>query len=112
MIVVHLLKTKKEMENLRRQEIHVYFTKMILIKLVFNMIWLIVNQKTWAKRTESYTFLRVRDNPKYDRYQRGLGSMFYRFFLTKRVLVEQLNPTQIINLQMNFIYVLLQILVD
>ena len=23
------------------------------------MIWLMVNQKTWTKRTESYTFLRV-----------------------------------------------------
>ena len=49
------------------------------------MIWLMVNQKTWTKRTESYTFLRVRtfeisSNPKYDRYQRGLTSMVYKFF--------------------------------
>ena len=73
------------MENLRKQEIQVQFTKMILIKLVFNMIWLMVNQKTWTKRTESYTFLRVRafeisSNPKYDRYQGGLASMIYKFF--------------------------------
>ena len=73
------------MENLCTQEIQVLFTKMIFIKLVFNMIWLMVNQKTWAKRTESYKFLRVRAfeisrNPKYDRYQGGLASMIYKFF--------------------------------
>ena len=75
-----------------------------------------VNQETWAKRTESYTFLRVRafeisSNPKYDRYQRGLALMVYKF-LTKRVLVEQLNQTQIINLQMNFLDALLETLTD
>ena len=75
-----------------------------------------VNQETWAKRTESYTFLRVRafeisSNPKYDRYQRGLALMVYKF-LTKRVLVEQLNQTQIINLQMNFVDALLETLTD
>ena len=80
------------------------------------MIWLMVNQETWAKRTESYTFLRVRafeisSNPKYDRYQRGLALMVYKF-LTKRVLVEQLNQTQIINLQMNFVDALLETLTD
>ena len=80
------------------------------------MIWLMVNQKTWTKRTESYTFLRVRafeisSNPKYDRYQRGLALMVYKF-LTKRVLVEQLNQTQIINLQMNFVDALLETLTD
>ena len=35
--VVHLPKTKKELKSL--------FTEMSLIKLVFNMIWLMVNQK-------------------------------------------------------------------
>ena len=80
------------------------------------MIWLMVNQETWAKRTESYTFLRVRafeisSNPKYDRYQRGLALMVYKF-LTKRVLVEQLNQTQIINLQMNFVDALLETLTE
>ena len=29
----------------RRQEIQILFTKMILIKLVFNMIWLTINQR-------------------------------------------------------------------
>ena len=33
-------KTKKEFKNLKKQEIQTTFTKMNLIKLVFNMIWL------------------------------------------------------------------------
>ena len=43
--LVYLLKTKKELKNLRRQKIQISFTKIILIKLVFNMLWLMVNQK-------------------------------------------------------------------
>ena len=38
-------KNRRRIENLCRLEIHALFTKMILIKLVFNMIWLMVNQK-------------------------------------------------------------------
>ena len=40
-----LLKTKKELKRLCRLEIHILFTEMNLIKLVFNMIWVMVNQK-------------------------------------------------------------------
>ena len=36
----HLLKTKKEFRNLKKQETRAIFTKMNLIKLVFNMKWL------------------------------------------------------------------------
>ena len=36
-----LLKTKKEFKNLKKQEIRAIFTKMSLIKLAFNMIWVI-----------------------------------------------------------------------
>ena len=39
-----LLKTKKEKKNLYRLEIQILFTEMTLIKLVFNMIWLMTNQ--------------------------------------------------------------------
>ena len=39
-------KKKKEWKNLCRQETQILFTKMISIKLVFNMMWLMVNQKT------------------------------------------------------------------
>ena len=35
-------KKKKELKNLKKQEIQAIFTKMRLIRLVFNMIWLMV----------------------------------------------------------------------
>ena len=41
-LVDHLLKTKKEFKNLKKHEILTIFTKMNLVKLVFNMIWLMV----------------------------------------------------------------------
>ena len=36
----------KELKSLCKPEIQILFTKMSWIKLVFNMIWLIVNQET------------------------------------------------------------------
>ena len=44
-LVVHLLKTKKELKNLCKLEIQILFKEINLIKLVFNMIWLMVKQK-------------------------------------------------------------------
>ena len=38
-LVDHLLKTKKKFKNLKKQEIQAVFTKMNLIRLVFNLIW-------------------------------------------------------------------------
>ena len=38
-LVDHLQKIKKEFKNLKKQEIQTIFTKMNLIKPVFNMIW-------------------------------------------------------------------------
>ena len=38
-------KTKKEFKNLCKQEVQIIFTRMILMKFVFNMIWLMVNIK-------------------------------------------------------------------
>ena len=35
----HLLKIKKEFRNLKKQEIQAVFTKMNLIRLIFNMTW-------------------------------------------------------------------------
>ena len=40
-----LTKNKEKLKNLCRQEIQILFTEMNLIKLVFNMIWLVANQK-------------------------------------------------------------------
>ena len=45
-LLVHLPETKRELKNLCRKEIQMLFTKMNLIKLVLNMIWLMANQKT------------------------------------------------------------------
>ena len=44
--LVHLPKSKKELNSSCRLEIQILFTEMNLIKLVFNMIWLMENQKT------------------------------------------------------------------
>ena len=58
---------------------------MSLIKSVFSMILLIVNQKTYAKRTQSDKVLsdktfKSASDPKYGGYQRGLALMIYKFF--------------------------------
>ena len=45
-LVVDLPETKKELKNLYRQEIQILFTETSLIRLVFNMIWLMENQKS------------------------------------------------------------------
>ena len=41
LLVAHLLKTMKEIKNLKKQEIQAIFIKMNSISLVFSMIWLI-----------------------------------------------------------------------
>ena len=81
----HLQKIKKELKSLCKVAIQILFTKMSLIKHVFNMIWPIVNQKDLVKRTQSDTVLRdkafkIASNPKYDGYQRELASIVYKFF--------------------------------
>ena len=38
-------KSKERMKSLCKLELQIFFTEMSLIKLVFNMIWLMVNQK-------------------------------------------------------------------
>ena len=37
--------TKKELKSFCKQEIQILFTEISLIKLAFNMIWFMVNQK-------------------------------------------------------------------
>ena len=44
--VDHLLKTRKELKKLKKQKIQTTFTKMNLIRLVLNMIWLTEILKT------------------------------------------------------------------
>ena len=48
-LVVHLPKTKKELKNVCRQKIWFSFTEMSFIKLVFNTIWLMANQRLSKK---------------------------------------------------------------
>ena len=43
-------KIKEELKNLCRQEMQILFTKANLIKLVFNMIWLMAKQKKLSKK--------------------------------------------------------------
>ena len=72
MLVYHLLKTKKEFKNLKKQETQAIFTKMNLISLVL------------ARRIASDKVLKdkafnISKNPIYDGYARGLASMVYKF---------------------------------
>ena len=79
----HLLKTKKELKNKKKQEMQTIFTKMNLIRLVFNMAN--GDFKDLARRTASVKVLRDKEfniakNRKSDGYQRELASMLYKFF--------------------------------
>ena len=51
-------KNKERIKILCTQEIQIIFTRIILIKLVFNMIWLMVNIKIWIKNTVRKSFER------------------------------------------------------
>ena len=91
MLVDHLLKIKKELKKFKKQKIQTIFTKMNLVRLVFNIIWLMAF-KDLAKRTVSDKFSRdkafnIAKNPKYDGYKRRLASMVYKFFDKKRHVV-------------------------
>ena len=111
-LVVHLLKTEKDLKNLCKQEIQIIFIGMILMKLVSNMIWL--------KRTQSDKVLRdkafkIASNPNYDDYQRGLASIVYKFFdkkskgsgiksMSNQQLVDQLHKPFIKNFKRRKVY--------
>ena len=60
---------------------------MNLIKLVFSMIWLMANQKIYE----------IASDPKYDGHQRGLASMFYKFFDKKSALFKKSSGSDIVN---------------
>ena len=75
-------KTKKE---LCRLEIQILFTEMSLIRVAFSMIWPMENQ---VLRDKAF---KVANDLKYDRYQRGLASMVYKFFEKKSCVANELN---------------------
>ena len=53
---------------------------MRLIKLAFNMIWLMVNQKNEPDNVLRDKAFKITSDPKYDGCQRGLASMVQKFF--------------------------------
>ena len=61
------------------------FTKMNLMKLVFNMAWLTEilkiqqEEQLLIKHLKEKAF-NIAKNPKYEGYQRGLASMVYKLF--------------------------------
>ena len=70
-------KNKERIQKLKKQEIQAIFTKINQRKHVLNMIWLMEILKMQLK--EDVTF-KIASDQKYDRYQRGLASMVYKFF--------------------------------
>ena len=80
----YLLKTKK-FKNLKKQEIQTIFTKNELVKACFQHDIAYGDFKDLARRTASEKVLRnkafnIAKNPEYDRHQRGLASMVYKYF--------------------------------
>ena len=82
-LVEHLLKTKKEYEKLKKQEIHNIFIKMNLVKLASRVIWLMEILRTYVTEqplrkyyvVKSLILLKIQ---KYD--QAGLASDFSKVF--------------------------------
>ena len=79
----HILKTKKELKNLKKLGTQNIYTE--LGKTCFQHDMAYEDFKDLAKRTVSDKILKdkafsIATNPKYDRSQRGLGSMVYKCF--------------------------------
>ena len=78
-------KIKKELKNLKKQEILAIFTKMNLDKACFQHDMAYGDFKDLAKRIAADKVLRdkafkIASDKKYDGYQRGLASMAHKFF--------------------------------
>ena len=50
-----------------------------------------LNRRTVADKVLHDKTFNIAENPKYDRYQRGLISMVYKFFDKKKLIAEQLK---------------------
>ena len=93
----------KELKSLCKLKIQILFIKMNLIKLIFNMIWLMYGKsKDLIKRTQSDKILKAKafksaNDPKYGDYQRGLASMVSKFFDKKSALLDKSKGSGIIN---------------
>ena len=83
--MAHLLKIKKELKILKKQEIQDIFIKNKLDKACFQHIMVYGDFKDLNRRLIADKVLRDRafniaKNQKYDGHQRGLDSMIYKFF--------------------------------
>ena len=84
MLVVHLLKIKKELKNLSKQEDTHYIFRNDLDKACFQHDMAYGSYNDLIKRTKSDKELRdkafkIASIPKYNGYERGLASMVYNF---------------------------------
>ena len=105
--MVHSQKNKERIEKFMQTGKTDFVYKNDIDKACFQLDMAYGKTKHLAKRTHSDKVLRdkafrISSNLNYGEYQRGLASMVYNF-LIKKFLVEQLNPNQLINSQMNFI---------
>ena len=75
MVVDHLLKTKKEFKNAKKQEIQRIFIKTNEIKLAFNMTWLMEILRIYQE------IFNIAKNPNYDGNQQGLASKIHKMFV-------------------------------
>ena len=90
MLVDHLLKTKKEFKKIKETGDTSYIYKNELDKACYQHDMAYGDFKDLARRTASDKVLRdktfnIAKNPKYDRYQRELASMVYKFFDKKSI---------------------------
>ena len=104
-------KNKKRIEKFMQTGNTDFIYKNELDKVCFQHDMAYGKSKDLIKRTQSDKVLReeafkIASDPKYDRYQRGLASMVYKFF--DKNLVEVVLLNQIISWQMKFINQLLE----
>ena len=100
-LVDNLLKLKKQFKNIKNQDIQIYYRNKV-DKTCFQHDVAYGDFKNLAKRAASDKFLRNRafnivKNPKYDRYQRGLVSIVYKFFAKNSSGSAVTNETKEIN---------------
>ena len=112
--VDHLLKTKKEFKNSKKQDIHDVFIKTNQKKLVFNMMWLMEILKIYLEKQLLIKYyvikhLILQKIIKYDRYERRLASVFYKIFIkTLQVVMLKVKLYQTKNQLKNYTNQLLE----
>ena len=95
-LVDHLLKTKGEYKNLKKEQIQDIFIKATQTKPTFNMTWLTEILKAYLEeqlpiKYYGMSLLILLKLKKYDRYQRGLASVFYNFLIKKNQVMQLLK---------------------